>query len=282
MTQKLDIQDWAKRVDPLIFEGEKLATERSAPPFPWEKLREALSATFHLKEVHFELTSTRWDGPKAFTQGMGRKPKIQPITFSPLEGTAYWILSQGELRNLMGFLVTGEAQKLKLPDVEMEEGFYEFLTLEALHTLNQVSFFKETTPALGGQEPLPEESALLFDFTLQVEKTKFPMRLVCSSQLYQDWMKHFSVEGKNGPIPADLAEKTPAILHAQIGSTHISLQEWKAVKPGDFLLLDQCSWQPQLQEIPVTVTCKETPLFKGSFSHNQLKILDFTTVESQP
>jgi flagellar motor switch protein FliN len=61
----------------------------------------------------------------------------------------------------------------------------------------------------------------------------------------------------------------------------LSQREWQEVNPGDFIILDRCSYDPVSQKGTLTLACRERPLFKVKIKKNNLKILDYAFYQGE-
>ncbi|MCB1136105.1 MAG: hypothetical protein KDK78_07550 [Chlamydiia bacterium] len=274
MAKKVALRDWAKEISKVLFDCAKAPTTGTAAPFPWQELSAALARTFAIEGLSITLASMRWAEPDEFLSGIGRKPQVQALRFSPLQGSAHWIIAEGELKSLMGWLVTKEKSKLQLPEKAMEDAFYTFLCLETLHTLDAHAFFKGCTPTMSDGDSLPREAGLLVDANVSIGGHKIATRVLISPELYKDWMKTHAAADASGSIPDDLADSIEAILHVEIGKTRLGFEEWGSVKTGDCLLLDTCSAKPGDTSFPVTLSVGGVPLWRGLVQNGQLAIQD--------
>jgi hypothetical protein len=280
VAQTVALRDWAKEVSELLLDRAQATTTEGIKPFPWEAFSKSLARVFGIEEIKVDISAVQWGDPKQFLSGIGRKPLVQALTFAPLPGTVHWMIPRGELRSLMGWLLTKQSSQIKFPDSEMEEAFADFLCLEALHCIDGLEYFKKVTPCLGNDETkLPSEAGLIMDLTVQVGEHKCKTRLVASADLHKGWAKFFAAKPGDVQLPEDLAQSITADVHLELAKTKVTLDEWQNIKVGDCLLLDECAWSPGQTRYPLTLSVKGKPLFHAELESGSLKILDFVQVE---
>ena len=51
--------------------------------------------------------------------------------------------------------------------------------------------------------------------------------------------------------------------------------QWKQISVGDFILLDRCSFDPELQKGTVTLVLEKTPLLRARIKEDGVKIIDY-------
>jgi flagellar motor switch protein FliN/FliY len=64
-------------------------------------------------------------------------------------------------------------------------------------------------------------------------------------------------------------------LHLEAGSVALTEAEWKGVMPGDFIILDRCSYDPESQKGSVTLMLGNTPLLRGRIKPEGIKVLEY-------
>ena len=79
------------------------------------------------------------------------------------------------------------------------------------------------------------------------------------------------------------AATLPLSLTVNIGTTTLSLREWKQAKVGDCLLLDRCTYHPEQKKGTATLCLDAKPLFELRLKEGEIKILEHSLIqEEQP
>lgn len=245
----------------------------SAPPFPWEELSENLARIFECDNLNIQPKETQWRSKEDLLKDLAQPVTPVALTISSLKGKIYWVMPKEEIDILESLLLTRESN-FTIDDPHFKEGFYHFLILETLNAINQTSFDPSLVPVLTDQNDLPAEDALCLDLSFTLENRLLSGRLVISSDLRQAIADYFSQKGA-ASSPVELAKKVELPLHLEIGKTQFSLDEWKEVSLGDFIILDSCTLQPEDLSGQLLMTVRGRPAFRGEISGNQIKILEF-------
>ncbi len=266
--------DWIKKVETELIEAKKIPLWGNLPPFPWEKCAEQLTKSLQLPEVTLRAQETSWREANSLLQGLGAHPVCLSLELSPLKGTFYWALAQEDLASLTACALTTEATH-NFSTPAFQEGFYRFLALEALQTLNTLQMYDTLSLKLASDQPLPSEDALCTDVALTLKEQTLWGRLICPSSSLHHLRTHF----ENKPISLETSELKHQIdveLHCELGTTTLALSALKKVSLGDLILLDSGSYEPQKRRGLLTLTLGNTPLFLAQLHEEEIKILDYT------
>lgn len=284
--------DWLKSLSPEVLRLDEVPLLGHPPAFPWDQFSSLIGKTFELSGLRIEPGDLRWRGEEELYQDLGDSLSAINITVSGFDGRAYWIMEDQDINALMRTLLLKDDNKTPFidPDPEFREGFYNFLGAEAIRAFSELNFDKTLTPHILKETALPQESSLCLDVKITLEKQTLWGRLVVSPEFRQSWKDHFGQRKQNVILSQSVAQKIPLSLHVEIGKVELSHSEWDELSPGDFIVLDSCTVDPQEEKGRATLTLNESPLFKVRLKENNVKILEFplsyheeyATMEKEP
>ncbi len=252
----------------------------SSPPFPWEELSLNLAKTFECDNFHIQPGGLVWLTKEELFENLAPPLNSLVCSFPALNGYLYWLFPEEEITILESLLLTKELNPFTIQDEEFKRSFYKFLLLETLNVINQTSFDRTLVPIITDLQKLPSEDALGMDITFTIYDRPLHGRLVISPALRKSLVSYFS---KKGPSPSsqELANHIEVSMHLEIGRAQLSLEEWKKVSLGDFIILDRCSLNSKDLKGQVILTLQEKPIFKGELEGNQIKILEFPIIHEE-
>ncbi len=199
---------------------------------------------------------------------------ILPITLSPIEGDLLWVMSQGDIAKLTSWMLNGKTRVRSFSSELLQEGFYRYLLLEALDSLQGMQPIQGLTPQLGEGAELPESDALCLDIEISFDDSSCWGRLFITPEFRKSWVHHFA-QFPTEYIPTELARQTELEIGIKTGSVLLHLDEWKKIKKGDFVLLDKGSYDPKKGTGAATILLGQTPLFNTRIKHNKIELLDY-------
>lgn len=264
--------DWIKQYPPSLFQQDDVPLLGITPPFPWDQFSLELGRIFQAPDLQVKGSDFQWRTPEKITEGIGEH--ISPLYFnvSGLSGTVCWLLSESDVRHIMSLLLNEDDEATHHLDKDFLDGFYQFLVLETMQALSKNEFGKTLSPKPISNNELPKEGSLTADITLLLKGKTFIGRLVLSPDFRRAWKeKHGNRQlGLAGP----LGEKVQTTLILEGGKTVMKRSEWSKVKPGDFVILDFCSLDPDAEKGRVMVTLDGLPLFRAKVKDGNVKLLE--------
>ncbi|MBS0628494.1 MAG: type III secretion system cytoplasmic ring protein SctQ, partial [Verrucomicrobia bacterium] len=264
---------WVKQIQENATFCQKIPLWGSSPPFPWEKISEAMQKK--LENPHFQLlpsTSALLE-PKDFLTPFGAHPLLLFFQLSPLPGYITWILSSESMEKISSLLLSKEENK-GFSDPKLQEGFYQFLLLQLCEEVDKTHIYPDLHIQWLDDKKLPEDPSLAVDLSIKLEESSFLGRLIISSDCHTAFSDHFSKTPASYSTSPSYA-KIDVPLSLEIGSCLLSQNEWLSLKVGDLLLLDRCSYDPITDKGSATLSLAEQPCFIVKIKKNGLKILDY-------
>lgn len=266
--------DWLKAIPTAFLQLDDIPLLGYPPLFPWEAFSQKLAQVFQLQNLKIKPLECQWKEIEDIISGVGGKPFPLWLNIPGIEGEFCWIFSERDLHGLMAVLITKQTKPLDLIDPELEKGFTHFLAYEAIHIFNQVSGDKTLNPHLSEKSELPEEACLCQDVSIELDGAAFMGRLAVSQKFRRSWKEKYTARTLDLPLNPELAEKIQLPVHLEIGSLAISLREWKNLELGDFIVMDQSSFNPEDENARLTLTLNGQPLFRAKLKDGNIKILE--------
>lgn len=267
--------NWVKQVDPELLHCDQIPLTGASPPFPWDEFSARLAKCFELKDLAIHLDKVQWRSAKDLLEGLGDHPIPVYIGVPSMSGSLCWVMPEQEINSLMSLILTKESHPLAIQDPELRESFCRFIYMESLYQMSQINFDKTLTPCLNNKGDLPKEDSLCLDISVNLGGQSLIGRLIISSEFRQSWIERYERQAPS--IRAqEIAKQADVLLHIEIGKTGFRIDEWNSVKPGDFIILDRCMWDPEKNEGLVKLTSNGIPVLSGHLDNGQVKIIEFS------
>jgi flagellar motor switch protein FliN/FliY len=264
--------DWVREIKPDLKKLDSIPLT-GAPPFPWDEFSSRLARSFDREDLTIQPGELVWRTKENLYEGLGDSPFPLIFSIPSLQGQVCWVMPSQEMDTLAALLLTKDSHPLSLHDPALSESFYHFLALEVLYNLTQVPFDKTVTPILTQQTTLPDQDSLCWDISLLLQGQTIWGRLVISPEFRRSWVEHFS-KLESSAATQKMAQFVDIIVHVEAGKTHLSLDQWKSVQLGDFILLDSCSLDPVRLDGRVMLTINGKQVFRAKLKDGTLKILE--------
>lgn len=266
--------DWLKEIPTSLLQLDDIPLLGHPPAFPWESFSEKLAQTFQVQQLKVTPLECQWRELSDIISGVGGKPFPLHLNIPGIDGDLCWIFSERDLHSLMAILITKQTKPLDIIDPEFEKGFTHFLAYEVIHIFNQVSVDKTLNPHLSERDSLPEDACLCQDIAIKLEEMTFVGRLAISQAFRRSWKEKYAERTLETPLSPTLTEKVYLPVHLEIGSLTFSLAEWKSLEPGDFLVMNQNSFNPDDDNARLTLTLNGQPFFRAKLKSGNIKILE--------
>jgi flagellar motor switch protein FliN/FliY len=271
---------WLKKISPELLELDSTPLFGKAPPFDWEKFSSLISSRFGVQPLTFRSLEQSWLESDALKQGLGPNLLVIPLIISPLQGEVFWIMSRKDVSKLTSWLLNGKTKGKAFSSELLQEGFYRYLLLEALDTLQEIEPMNAFTLHLNEEGEMPETRAFCIDIEINFDSSACWGRLAIPPEFRKSWIRHFEA-APHEFVPAELAQQTSLNLGIRTGSVRISQSEWEEIEEGDFLLLDKESYDPRKETGSATLTLGQTPLFTVRIKKNKIEVLDYAFTQEE-
>ncbi len=272
--------DWLKLLEKALLKQQLLPVLEEHFPFPWEAAEEAIEETLSLSDLTLSSSQAVWKNHSEFLQGMGENPSIAHIELSPIEGSLFFILSQSDLSELTATVLVEGEEKETFAGPKLRQGFYQFLLLKVLNTLDHLKVFKDASLHLLPPASLPQEDGFCLDIACELPSRTIRGRLVCPQSFLSAFKAHQPFQKTT---LLSIAKTTPLdlTLRCEVGHTALSSAEWETVQVGDFLMLDRSSFDPAEGKGSFTAFLGDTALFMARFKPEGLKVLDYALYQEE-
>ena len=264
---------WIRKVEDAVLITKEIPLWGSSPSFPWKKFEERLSEVlaFPCKAAPHQ---TEWKAQADLKGGMGDHPVILPLELEPLTGVVYWMMSREDITKLTRAALSSQSGFKGFSDLRLQEGFYRYLFLEALNVVDQLGIYGGLSPHLHENLPLPQTGALCIDVKLMAGKHTLWGRLICPQPFHEAFKAHFAMT-RSTLSSSEISKELEVPIRLEAGHASLSLEEWRNVACGDFILLERCSFDPATHKGTVTMVLNKTPLFRARLKADAIKILDY-------
>lgn len=252
----------------------------ASPLFPWETFADELSKTLGIPQVSVSCQDVQWRAPEDLFHGLGENPAFHAIAITPLNGNAYWILPKTDLKKIFQSFLQEEDHSDEWHgewNDAWEDQFYEFLALQAIQAFHKTPYDSSLSPQILSDQTLPITPCLCLDIDIAIHSHTFRTRLAISPELRLAIKEKYT--SNTFTYPKSLSEAVTTTIHVTIGSTQLLRSEWKNAVPGDFLLLDSCSYSPGDEKGRVILTVNNTPIFRAKIKDRSLKLLEYPLLQ---
>lgn len=266
--------DWLRLVEKALYKIQQLPALEESFPFPWETASSAVGQALQLPELTLSSSQIAWKGYSELLSGLGDNPFLVSIEVAPIEGALFFAMSSHDVTDLISqTLVMGE-YKESFANAKLKEGFYHFLLLKILKTLDQLKIFKEVTLHLMPGAQIPQENGFCVEIEASLQEKTLHGRLICP-QSFLTAFKAYQPMQKTSLLSSNQTQNIELSLRCEVGYTSIAQDEWDGLQIGDFLVLDRCSYDPEDEKGSVTLLLGDTPLLIARMKSEGMKILDY-------
>jgi flagellar motor switch protein FliN len=265
---------WVKKIEHSLAEAEKIPLWGNLPVFPWELCAQQLQTRLSIPALTLRHQNTEWRSASELLEGMGKSPMHITCELAPLSGHIHWIFSQEDVGTLISHSLAQEALSKGFSDKGLEEGYFSFLSIQAMQAIDTTGAFPNLSLKLAPKGHLPKEGALCIDINIEMHGKSLWGRLVCPGPFLHALRRYF--QGQPFQLNSETSRNIDVDLHMQVGLTRLPLSDLKTVKIGDVIILDRCAVDPQTKKGGLIVALYTTPLFQASISDTQVKITDYS------
>ena len=264
---------WIKRVESVALSTQEVPMWGAFPAFPWKGFTKELSTSLGIKDLKISSGSAEWKKGSGILTGMGRSPLQLAIELSPLKGSFSLVFPSEDFSKLSSWAIHPDAGNDGFSDPYLQKGFFRYLSAQSMEILEKMQVFPGLSPKLIDM-PLAKEDAYCIDIAIEYEGETIWGRLICPT-LFQESMKHHYAQDWNLSLPSTLYETFFADVSVTAGRTILSQEGWGKFQEGDFLILDHCSYYPNLKKGTFQLEFENIPLFQAKMKEENIKILDY-------
>ena len=273
MTATSQTYSWIKQIPRSVLRKDEIPLLGFPPAFPWEQFSQGLGKLLEIKDLTISpKTSPAWRTESELFAGMGPNPQILNLSLAPEGGVVSWVISRDDLKSLMELTLLPQAATSSFFDNDFGEGFYKFLAIESLQILSKLEFDPSLSFQIASDKASPHETSLCMDVSIVVKGKTFWGRFILSPAFHKQWKARYIERALHG----DLEQSLNLILHLEAGRVAIAPKDWESIKPGDFLLLDACSMNPESDSNQVKLTIHGLPLFAAEIADEGIHLLEYS------
>lgn len=263
---------WIRRIAAELPELNTIPLFGNSPPFNWSHFSSLISSRFGIPQITIRAKDQQWREGSELKKGLGSNLHILPVNVAPL-GTVYWMMPPEDEVKLASWMMK-PTSKIRAPLSEiLQEGFCRFFVLEALDAMQGIDPFHDLTFQLSEEEG-PSDRAFCIDIELHLDQKSCWGRLVIPSEFRAAWIQHFS-HLPSEYFPAEIARQTELYIGVKTGSVLLHQDEWQTIKEGDFVLLDQGSYDAHKGTGSCLLMLQSTPIFNAKIKHNKIELIDY-------
>ena len=262
---------WIRRISSELAELNTIPLFGNAPPFDWALFSEKISSHFG---VHVQIRPKEqvWKEAASIKKGLSSTVHTLPISITPI-GTIYWMQS-AEDRAKLTSLMMRQTNKPRAPLSDIfQEGFSRFLALQSLNLISEIPTFSNLTLQISDEKEEIEKSFCI-DIEINLDEKSTWGRLVIPQNFRSLWIQHFS-HLQTDYFPQEIAKQTFLSLSLKTGSIILRQDEWEKIQVGDFLLLDQGSYDARKGVGVCLLMLNSTPLFNAKIKQGKAELTDY-------
>lgn len=270
---------WIHRIHQTLQEMKEIPLWGNMPAIPWDRCVQEIAPLLQTPELSLVVGDTQLLREEQIALGLGSSPIVTAIQLTPLVGQCFWIMAQEDVSLLISLSLTEDQNQKAGISTSFQEGFYRFLLLEIIKTIDSVQPFHDLSVKMGSLiTAFPKENCVCIDIGIHHPKKVLWGRIACPMSFYQTFKAHFTntVFSINA---SSLSKDIDVSISAKIGHTQLKVSQWEKIAVGDFLLLDTCSYSPDTAKGTATLFLEQTPLFTVICKQTNCKIIDYAYQE---
>ncbi len=266
--------DWLKRVPAEALSNDDIPLFGGSPTFPLDHLSELLRSKLHIEQLKISCSDVTQGDGEQLLNGIGSPNRVMAVAVAPIDHDLFFVISEQDIAKLLSAFLTNQDSPLQL-DREFIEPFYNFMAMEIVNTLSKVDFDDSLSFSLNtAPSELPKTISHYCDISVSLNHANTIVRLIIPANFRHAWKEYYAPKKLQVSLSTPLAKKIQMIIHIEAGKIQLTLDEWKKVKPGDFVKLDSCSLERSGNRGRVTLLLDGNLLFRGKLKDGNIKILE--------
>ncbi|HEY2810745.1 MAG TPA: type III secretion system cytoplasmic ring protein SctQ [Rhabdochlamydiaceae bacterium] len=265
---------WVKQISDSLEELKEIPLWGFPSVFPLEELAQKIASELSLSHVSLSIANTQLRSAEDVLLGLGTNPLKVALELTPLVEPFYWLMGQEDVRKLNAAALSASNHIKGFTSSAFQEGFYHFLLLRVAQVIDEMGALGDLSVKLAVQRPWLAQESLCFDVAVHVSKHTLWGRIACSDAFRHAFKAHFSmmpVSLRDNPLAQEISLTLPAV----VGKVKLLHSEWSKVKVGDFIALDQCSFDPITHKGGAELMLNSIPLLRVRLKAEGIKVIDY-------
>lgn len=267
---------WMKQVVDAVDVTVGNFTFGKAPVFPFEAYQEYLKKSFNISSLELSLKKADYCPGDQILKFAGINPLIISLELAPIKSPFFIAFTKEEIQLINSFFM-GESSHHSFFENDLEKGFFKFYLLKALAAFKHISTYPGLSLRLSDEQLVQQESYIV-EMGIKSQNKESIIRLIFPVEFQKLFASHF--EKMKIPLLDRINfSSLNLLLQLTIGSFTITQPQLKNLKVGDLVLLDHCSYQVKHKKGYCKISYGHTPLFQVKLKEDQIKILDYISIE---
>ncbi|WP_213358164.1 type III secretion system cytoplasmic ring protein SctQ [Chlamydiifrater phoenicopteri] len=257
-----------------------------APPiFPVEECCRLLKEKFGKNScsLSFELRGKM--DPKQALAEFGVHCLVQPMVLQPVTpGNFFLVSSEEDLKEWIISVFSDSTLASYFYEKDKLLGFHYYFVAEMSHLLQTLQWIPSMSIKVAGDAEFSssavKENCQVVDISCVLDGKVFRFRLLFPEETLGGCETFFA--GLNTAFDPEKIDKTlPLTMAVEIGHSSLTKEEWQAIVPGSFVMLDGCMFDPETGECGALVSIQKRKFFSGRFldaTSTEFKITGYSAI----
>jgi len=266
-------ESWVKHVESLVIHSLDPSMWGAIPSFPWENFSKQLATSLNIQDFKISAATSEWKKGELILCGLGQNPLQLAIELSPLKESLSLVFPSEDFGKLSSWIIHPEAKNEGFSDPYLQKGFFRYLCLEAIAIFAPMQLYRGLMPKLI-EKPMTNEEAYCIDIAIEHGGETVWGRIICPVSFQKNFKDHFSKDW-HFSLPSNRYQSIFLDLSIVAGQTQLSQESWGKIAKGDFVILDHCSYSPNLKKGTFQLQFNHIPFFQVKLKEESFKILDY-------
>lgn len=263
---------YTKKIESIVSASKLIPMWGAVPNFPWDEFTDKLKASLEIDDLSLNVGKASWRNSIELLSGLGADPIKIAINLTPLTDAFFLVIPREDLGRLSSWMLGQET----FTDKDLQKGFFEFATLHALASTDQLAIFHQLSPKID-DAPFTKQNSYTVDVALMHQGETIWCRLVLPESFHGAITKHY--KSHMPPLHGSpVAAATMVTLALNAGRVSLDLEDFQELQVGDLVMLDQATYHPATEKGMLQLTLDNVPLFQVKLKDGELKVLDFAVI----
>lgn len=269
---------WIKEIPSALLDLDEIPLLASGFALDFKEFSSALSEILQVSPLEIDAKERRWVDAKALQKEI-KEDIIVPFSASPVEGEVFWAMSKEDVDKLTSWILSKETKAHLSSDI-LREGFYHYILLEALHSLQKNPHFEQFSFRMNPNGLHFKDAMLVVDIQIRFKRSSAWGKLLIPPDFRKNWKQYFS-ELNPFPFSFDMANQIDLSLGIKIAKMPLPLETLQKLKPGDFLCLESSEYDPKTHLGKGILTLGKLSLFQLKISGGKCEILELISQQEE-